>query len=89
MANRLTRFLGDTPGRTVVKLLVISLIVGAVMSAFNWYPIDILHAVRDFLVNLWNLGFAALGRFGDYLLLGAFVVIPVFLILRILSYRNS
>ncbi len=88
MSSRLTRFLGDTPGRTIVKLLVISLIVGAVMSAFNLYPLDILHGVRDFLVNLWNLGFDALGRFGDYLILGAFVVIPVFIIIRILSYRN-
>ncbi|WP_136659851.1 DUF6460 domain-containing protein [Nitratireductor sp. XY-223] len=88
MSERLTRFLGDTPGRTLVKLLVISFIVGAVMSAFNWYPIDVVYAVRDFLVNVWELGFAALGRFGDYLLLGAVVVVPVFLVLRILSFRR-
>ena len=88
MSGKLTRFLGDTPGRTLVKLVVISFIVGAVMSAFNWYPLDIVYAVRDFLVNLWNLGFAALGRFGDYLVLGAVIVIPVFVVIRILSYRR-
>ncbi len=88
MSGKLTQFLGDTPGRTVVKLIVISFIVGAVMSAFNWYPLDIVYAVRDFLVNVWNLGFAALGRFGDYLVLGAVIVIPVFLVLRVLSYRR-
>ena len=88
MAGRVTRFLGDTPGRTIVKLLVISFIVGAVMSAFNWYPMDVLYAVRDFLANVWNLGFAALGRFGDYLVLGAVIVVPVFLIMRVLSYRR-
>ena len=88
MSGKLTQFLGDTPGRTLVKLIVISFIVGAVMSAFNWYPLDIVYAVRDFLVNLWNLGFAALGRFGDYLVLGAVIVIPVFLVLRVLSYRR-
>ena len=88
MSGNLTKFLGDTPGRTVVKLIVISFIVGAVMSAFNWYPLDIVYAVRDFLVNLWNLGFAALGRFGDYLLLGAVIVIPVFIAIRVLSYRR-
>ncbi|MCP4320192.1 MAG: hypothetical protein GY789_30500 [Hyphomicrobiales bacterium] len=88
MSGKLTRFLGDSPGRTVVKLIVISFIVGAVMSAFNWYPIDVVYAVRDFLVNVWNLGFAALGRFGDYLLLGAVIVIPVFLVMRVLSYRR-
>jgi hypothetical protein len=88
MSGKLTRFLGDTPARTLVKLIVISFIVGAVMSAFNWYPLDIVIAVRDFLVNLWNLGFAALGRFGDYLVLGAVIVIPVFLVIRVLSYRQ-
>ena len=58
------------------------------LVAFNWYPVDVIFAVRDFLVNVWNLGFAALRRFGDYLLLGAAIVIPAFIILRILSYRN-
>ncbi len=88
MSGRVTRFLGDSPGRTLVKLVVISFIVGAVMSAFNWYPMDIVYAVRDFAVNVWEKGFAALGRFGDYLLLGAIVVVPVFLVLRVLSYRR-
>lgn len=88
MSGNLTRFLGDSPARTIVKLIVISFIVGAVMSAFNWYPVDVIYAVRDFLVNVWNLGFAALGRFGEYLVLGAVIVIPVFLVLRVLSYRR-
>jgi len=88
MSGRLTRFLGDTPGRTVVKLLIVSFIVGAVMSALHWQPVDIVYAVRDFALNIWNYGFAALGRFGQYLTLGAVVVVPVFLVLRILSYRH-
>ncbi|MCR9137791.1 MAG: DUF6460 domain-containing protein [Alphaproteobacteria bacterium] len=88
MSGKMTRFLGDTPGRTLVKLVVISFIVGAVMSAFHWSPFDVVYAVRDFLMNVWNLGFAALGRFGDYLILGAVIVVPVFLVLRILSYRR-
>lgn len=88
MSGNLTRFLGDSPARTILKLIVISFIVGAVMSAFNWYPVDVIYAVRDFLVNVWNLGFAALGRFGEYLVLGAVIVIPVFLVLRVLSYRR-
>ena len=88
MSGNLNRFLGDTPGRTLIKLIVLSFIVGAVMSAFNWYPMDIVRAVGDFISNLWELGFAALGRFGDYLVIGAVVVLPVFLIVRIMSYRR-
>lgn len=88
MAGRLTQFLGDTPGRTALKLLVLSFIVGAVMSVFHWYPMDVVYLVRDALLSIWEMGFAALGRFGGYLLLGAAVVVPVFLILRLLSFRR-
>lgn len=88
MNDRLTRFLGDTPGRTVLKLVVASFVVGVVMAAFNFYPTDVLYWIRDFTVNLWETGFAALGRFGSYLALGAAVVIPAFLILRLLNFRR-
>lgn len=88
MSGGLTRFLGDTPGRTALKLLVISFVVGVVMSAFNWYPVDVFYMIRDTLVNIWETGFAALGRFGVYLALGACVVIPVFLVLRLLNFRK-
>ncbi|MDZ7824122.1 MAG: DUF6460 domain-containing protein [Ahrensia sp.] len=82
-------FLGDTVGRTIVKLLVISILVGMTMSVFDIAPFDVVYAVRDFFVRLWESGFAALGRFGDWLILGASVVIPVFLILRVLNYRRG
>ncbi|MDF1608792.1 DUF6460 domain-containing protein [Hoeflea sp. YIM 152468] len=88
MSNGLTRFLGDTPGRTALKLLVASFVVGVIMAAFNWYPVDLLYIARDFVLNLWETGFAALGRFGGYLLLGAGVVIPVFIVIRLLSLRR-
>lgn len=88
MSNGLTRFLGDTPGRTILKLLVASFVVGVVMAAFNWYPIDVWYWVQDFVVRLWENGFAALGRFGTYLALGAAVVIPVFIVMRLLNFRR-
>jgi hypothetical protein len=34
------------------------------------------------------MGFAAVDRFLGYLLLGAAVVVPAFIVLRILSYRR-
>jgi hypothetical protein len=84
----LTRLLGDSPLRVLVKLLVVSLLVGIVMSTFGWTPYDIYYGVRDFFLHLWNMGFAAIDRFVAYLLLGAAVVVPAFIILRVLSYRR-
>ncbi|WPZ14787.1 DUF6460 domain-containing protein [Nitratireductor rhodophyticola] len=86
--SALTRFLGDSPLRVIIKLLIVSLIVGFVMSAFNWSPFDIIHALRDTVVHLWHMGFDALGRFASYILLGAAIVVPAFLILRLLNYRR-
>ncbi|MGB7431275.1 MAG: DUF6460 domain-containing protein [Ahrensia sp.] len=81
-------FLGDTVGRTIIKLLIISVLVGMVMNVFGLSPLDIIDAVRDFFVRLWQSGWAALGRFGDWLILGASVVVPIFIIMRVLNYRR-
>jgi hypothetical protein len=88
MTGRVTRFLGDTPGRTLIKLLVVSFIVGVVMSVMDWYPIDIYYWLRGFVLYLWDFGFDAFGNVGRYLILGAMVVVPAFLLMRIFSYRN-
>lgn len=89
MADGVNRFLGDTPLRTLVKLLVISVVVGFVMSSLGIYPGDILNWIRRTFFELWRNGFAALGRVGDYLLIGAAIVIPVFILLRIINWRKS
>ncbi|MEM9999718.1 MAG: DUF6460 domain-containing protein [Pseudomonadota bacterium] len=81
--------LGDTVARTIIKLVVISVLVGMVMSVFGWTPVAIINGVAEFLGNIWQQGFAALGRFGDWLVLGASVVIPVFIIMRLLNYRRG
>ena len=88
MSNGVNGFLGDTPVRVIIKLLILSVAVGFLMSIFGLYPEDILFAVRDFIVDLWNTGFKTLGRLGDYLLLGAVIVVPVFIVIRMLSYRR-
>ena len=84
----LTRFLGDSPIRVLLKLIVVSFLVGIVMSAFGWSPFDVLQGIRDFFLDIWNMGFSALERFFGYFLLGAAIVIPAFILLRLFSYRR-
>ncbi len=88
MSEQMNRLLGDSPARTLVKLVVVSLIVGFIMNVFGLRPLDLVDSLRYFLLDLWHTGFAALGRVGDYLLLGATIVIPAFILLRLLSYRS-
>lgn len=83
-----TRFLGDTPGRVLVKLLVLSLFVGMAMRFFGWSPQDVYWALRDAAADAWAMGFGALDDAFGYILLGAAVVVPVFLVIRLLSFRR-
>ena len=86
--SALTRFLGDSPLKVLLKLIVVSFLVGVVMSAFGWSAFDIVERIRDFVVGLWNMGFSAIDRFVGYFMLGAAIVIPVFFLLRLFSYRR-
>lgn len=86
--SAINRFLGDTPLRIALKLIVISFIVGVVMAALGLTPWGLVLSARDFFAGLWNLGFDALYRFWGYFLLGAVIVVPLFLVLRLLNYRR-
>lgn len=83
-----TRFLGDTPLRIFLKLVVVSFLVGIVMSYFGWSPYDLVYQIHDFVLQVWHMGFRAFNRFVGYFLLGAAVVVPAFIILRLFSYRR-
>jgi len=83
MADRFIQFLGDTPGRTFVKLAVISFVVGIIMSALNFTPVEVWYAFRNFIERLYDLGFEAIWRIARYFVWGAVVVVPIFLFLRL------
>ena len=87
--SAIRRFLGDSPLRVAIKLLVVSFLVGLVMSTFHWTPWDVCYAVRDFARQIWDMGFEAVRRFGDYIVLGAAIVVPLFFVMRVLSFRGS
>lgn len=82
------RFLGDTPLRVALKLVFVSFVVGIVMATFGWSPRDVVEGIADAFGGLWHMGFDALYRFWQYFLLGAAVVVPAFIVLRILSWRR-
>ncbi|MFN3170788.1 MAG: DUF6460 domain-containing protein [Hyphomicrobiales bacterium] len=88
MSNAVNRFLGGSPLGVLVKLLLISLLVGVVLSALGLTPLAVVEFIVDFFQRIWNLGFDALGQFGDWIILGATLVIPVWFIMRLLDRSN-
>ncbi|HET6376061.1 MAG TPA: DUF6460 domain-containing protein [Methylocella sp.] len=85
----LYRFLGGSPGPVFLRLLFVSLIVGAFLMWLDIRPIDIFHAVRGLIDRIWALGFDAIREILDYILAGAAIVVPVWLVLRLLNMRSA
>jgi hypothetical protein len=84
MPNGLTRFLGGPPIAVFFKLVLLSIFIGVVLSALGLEPWNIVASVRRLLQNIWDMGFDAVRWLWQYFLLGAVLVIPIWLILRMI-----
>ncbi|MBN8999352.1 MAG: integrase [Rhizobiales bacterium] len=87
--NGLQRFMGGSPGQVLLRLVVVSFIVGIVLSALGLTPWDIVDKVRQLVLRVWNMGFGAIEWIWTYFLLGAVIVIPVWIVLRLLNISRN
>jgi hypothetical protein len=87
--SALTRFLGGSPTSVFLRLLFVSLIVGAFLMWLDIRPSEVLYAVERLLWRVWNLGFGAIREVAEYILAGAVLVVPVWLVIRLLSMRGT
>jgi len=85
------RFLGGSPLRVLVQLTLLSLVVGVVFSGLGISPGDLIRWAVDGVRRVINMGFGAVEEAGAYLLGGAAVVLPIWLVLRLLAMgrKNS
>ena len=85
MSANMTRFLGDTPFRVFIRLLVLSFIVGLVLATLEIHPFEIFSWLERVFRRIWEMGFEAIERGFGYLVLGALIVVPAFLIMRVIK----
>jgi hypothetical protein len=77
-----TTFLGGSPLGVIVRLALISIAVGVVMKALDITPYNLLQRLDELLKRLYDFGLQwAL----EPLLLGAIVVVPVWLLTRLFA----
>ena len=90
--NALTRFTGGSPLRTLVWLVVLSIVVGFVLDTIGLDPFGFLRRVianfDRFVDWLVNLGFDAFRNLGRYLVWGAMFVVPIWLVMRLTGRRG-
>jgi len=88
MSARLNQFLGDTPFRVFIRLLALSFIVGLVLSAIGLRPFEIIQWFERLVRRIYEMGFDVIREAADYLILGAVIVVPVFLVMRLMKISN-
>lgn len=85
----LNRFLGGSPAAVLVKLLFLSVLVGAVMAMFGLTPGLLFWEVYDLTRNVIDLGMDTFHDFGRWILAGAAVVVPLWFIARLLTVSRD
>jgi hypothetical protein len=79
------RFFGGNPGLVMVRLAILSLVVGVLLAALGFSPFDILESIRELIARIYDLGWTAIEKAGRYFLLGAVIVFPIWFIARLLK----
>lgn len=83
-----SRFLGGSPLAVLFRLVLLSVLVGVVLSAIGFDPLNILYSVRLLIQRVWDLGFDLVNWMWRYFLLGAVIVIPLWLLSRVFAPRG-
>src|SRR5262245_55133570 len=81
--SALARFFGGRPSSVIFKLILLSILVGFILKVLGLDPFNIIRSIRELLDYIWNMGFDAILTLGRYFLLGAVLVIPIWLIIRL------
>ena len=86
MANgTVERFLGGSPLGVLVRLIFISLLVGAAMAFLGLSPQALYNGV---VRSLGDLGFGAVREVGQWVVAGALIVVPLWLLSRLFAARR-
>ena len=78
-----SRFLGGSPLSVLARLVLLSILVGVILSAIGLDPWNILHSIETLIRHVWDMGFDAVRWLWRYFLLGAALVVPIWLVVRL------
>ncbi|WP_289032786.1 DUF6460 domain-containing protein [uncultured Roseibium sp.] len=87
--RNLSRFMGGSPGQVILRLVFLSFVVGVILSALDLDPLEIVDIVVGFFKRLWEMGFDAIVSLLRYFALGAVIVVPLWLISRVLNLGSK
>lgn len=83
------RLFGGPPLAVLLRLVFVSLVVGALLMWLDIEPMAVIQGVFRAFERLWAMGFEAFGQAGRYVLAGAVIVVPVWFVIRLLTFRSA
>jgi hypothetical protein len=84
MANDvLSRIVGGSPLGVLVRLVLLSIVVGFILHTAGIDPQDIFRSLEDLIRRIWEMGLEPLRWLWRYFLIGAVVVVPIWLLIRL------
>ena len=81
--DHVRRFFGGPPMSVIGRLILLSILVGVVLTAIGLDPWNIIDSVRRLIVHIWDMGFDAVRWLWQYFLLGAVIVLPIWFLVRL------
>src|SRR6266699_7235656 len=81
--NYVNRFFGGPPLSVIFRLLLLSILVGVILEVLGLDPWNIIESLRRLVTRVWDMGFEAVRWLARYLALGAAIVLPIWLIVRL------
>lgn len=82
-------FLGGSIIGVLLKLAILSLIVGIVLTVFGVTPHNFFYVIDDVFRSIYDFVYAWSDWILGYMALGAMLVVPIWFILRLLRARDS
>ena len=87
--STVARFVGGSPLAVLLRLVAVSFVVGFLLDAFGLDPTTLIDDALRTARHIVEYGFSDLRQFGRMLLTGAMVVVPVWIVLRLLDAGKS
>jgi hypothetical protein len=81
--HRLTQFLGGSPGAVLMRLVLLSLVVGVLLAVLGLDAGAVIRLARHYAAELVNNGAEVVRALVRYFILGAVVVVPIFVLVRL------
>jgi hypothetical protein len=85
--SNLNRFLGGSPASVLAKLIFLSLLVGAFMAFLGVTPLRLIEGLFDWITSILDLSLDTVKEIGLWVLYGAVIVIPLWLLSRLFGRR--